>query len=447
MRPARAEPAGAGRPAGAGSDDRDDLLRVAIVSAYTPLPHGSAMFAAELYGALASGVPRWRVGVCAVGPRHAPYAGPVTMVIDNDRRTDYRKGGRALAASGADLVVVQHDAGVLGGPDGSYLLDLVGELDEAAVPYAVMLHTVPASQRADQRQILTNLCNRAARVVAFTDQARRLLHLSGIAPAHRTAVLRPGAPWQLRRPFHPGDLRAPVVRALRSVRDARLLTTLGQYGPDGGLDFAIAALRDIADRHPTAVLLVVRPAAVDRDDERSRRTLGALARRLDVAERLRYLDLVLTPAELTAVLARTDVFLSPYQNCERDRSGPLTYALAAGCPVVATSYRYAVEMCTNDDGPAPGLIVPCGSIAALSDAVDRLLGSRADLAAAQAGADLLGDQLTWDRLVPSYVKLLTDAARTAGAGTRDGSTRRGKARVTRPRINHDHAAPRDEPVR
>ena len=57
-------------------------MRVAIVSAYAPLPCGPAIFAGELYEALSSGAPGWRIGVCAVGPRDTTYADPVTIAID-----------------------------------------------------------------------------------------------------------------------------------------------------------------------------------------------------------------------------------------------------------------------------------------------------------------------------------------------------------------------------
>jgi glycosyltransferase involved in cell wall biosynthesis len=390
-------------------------MRVAIVSPFAPLPTGSAMFAVGLCEALAAGAPGWRLGVCAVGPPGTRYDHPVTTAIDANRRRDYRRGGRDLAMSGVDLVVIQHDAGVVGGPDGSYLLDLVDELKQAAIPYALILRTVPATQRADQRHIVASLCEGAARVITFTQRAQRLLHLSGLAQPLRTAVLRPGAPWQVRHPFHPRDLRPAVVRALRGVRTTRLLTTIGQDGPDGGLEFAVAALRTVAERHPTAALLVARPTTADRFGEQSRRKLGVLARRLGVADRLRYLDLVLNTAELTAVLARTDVFLSPYQDLDRDHSGPLTYAVAAGCAVVTTSYRYAIELCANHANPSPGIVVPRGSVESLSGAIDRLLASQTALATARAGADAIGARLTWDRVVPRYIEVLTGAARTAGA--------------------------------
>lgn len=75
-------------------------MRIAIVSAYAPLSHGSAIFAGELYEALSSGAPGWRIGVCAIGPRETTYAHPVTLAIDGDSRRDYRRGGHDLALSG-----------------------------------------------------------------------------------------------------------------------------------------------------------------------------------------------------------------------------------------------------------------------------------------------------------------------------------------------------------
>ena len=51
----------------------------------------------------------------------------------------------------------------------------------------------------------------------------------------------------------------------------------------------------------------------------------------------------------------------------------------------------------------------------LGAAIDRFLTSSTDLAAARAGADALGTHLTWDRLVPHYLEVFTEASRVTGA--------------------------------
>jgi glycosyltransferase involved in cell wall biosynthesis len=54
--------------------------------------------------------------------------------------------------------------------------------------------------------------------------------------------------------------------------------------------------------------------------------------------------------ELADVLGVTAVVCTPYRGEHQSVSGVLTFALAAGCPVVSTPYRYAEELLADGAG-------------------------------------------------------------------------------------------------
>ena len=72
--------------------------------------------------------------------------------------------------NGYDVVLVQHEYGIFGGPDGSDVLDL---LDALTVPVIVVLHTVLADPTARQRRHPAATARRPAdAVVTMTETAR-----------------------------------------------------------------------------------------------------------------------------------------------------------------------------------------------------------------------------------------------------------------------------------
>jgi glycosyltransferase involved in cell wall biosynthesis len=407
-----------GAPVGVLQPGTEFVMRIVTVGAYPPYWRGSALFASELRAVLPAVAPAWHVDVCAVDPSGLPRRAGTQAVVSRDDHRAYHRAARAIVAAGADLAVVQYDRDVFGGPNGAYLLDLVAELRRRELPYAITMHGLPDNPSADQRSSLAALCREAAAVVTFTADARTLLRRSGIAPQRHCTVLPRGAPWQLRRPFHIGALRPPVVRCLRQLRNARLLTTLGPTTPDRGLHDVVAALPSVIERHPNAMLLVAGTAegtATEHSNAAYPHHLRQLATRIGVQDHVEFLDTHLSTQELTAVLARTDLFVSPYPNASRDCSAPLTYAVAAGRPVVATAYRYATEIFTARPDRTPGALVPCHDAGALAVAIDHLLGNPAALAQARADAKAIGASLTWDVVAAQYAKVFRQAASSTAA--------------------------------
>ncbi len=388
-------------------------MRVFTISGYPSTACRSAQFADELQQTLAFAAPTWRVHTCVVGDRAAVNDANDAIVVDRDDRASYALAGRRIVASAADLAIVHHDRDVWGGPNGRFILDLVSQFYGCGLPYALIVHDVGAASGADGCRTLALLGRNATRIVTFTRSARNLIRRLGEVEAECVVALPQGGPPALRHRFHPGSLRPSVSSALRRLRGTRLLTALGQTGADGGLEFAVAALRNVAERHRRAALLIVRaPTPAASSGPHSRRQLTRIAAGLGVQERVEFLEAELSPAELAAVLARTDLFLSPHVNANRHCSLPLTYALTAGRPVVATTYRYAVELLTTG-GDQPGLLVPTGNAEALGSAIDQLLYDRRAQQSAQEAADRLGRNLLWTALGPRYVEVLAEAAQRA----------------------------------
>ncbi|HKT01537.1 MAG TPA: glycosyltransferase, partial [Rugosimonospora sp.] len=336
--------------------------RLVVVSTYPPRRCGLATFTRDLRAALGVAAPGWRVDVAALDRTGLRYGPEVLTAIRQDEPADYRRAAELIAAAGTDLVVIQHEYGIFGGADGRYLLDLVAELRRREVPYAATLHTVLSAPTAGQADVLRTLCAGAAVVSVFTPGAQRVLADSGLAPDTPVGVVPHGAPVVLRERGRavPDTSRVRAVLPGPGPEPAPVLTTFGLIGPGKGLEQVISALPAIARRHPGVRYVIAgatHPEVLRKAGECYREGLVALARRLGVAARVRFLDAFLTDVELAELLAHTTVYLTPYRGTEQACSGTLAFALVAGCPVVSTPYRYAQELLVPAAGTAPGVLV------------------------------------------------------------------------------------------
>jgi glycosyltransferase involved in cell wall biosynthesis len=386
-------------------------MHLVVLSTYPPRRCGLATFTSDLRAALAVSAPHWRVEVCAVDRDGLRYGPEVVATLRQDDRGDYRRAAAAVAASRADLVLIQHEYGIFGGADGSYLLEFTGELARLDVPYAATLHTVLSEPTTGQAGAAAGLCRTAVRVTGFTGAARTIATQAGWVEPDRFVVVPHGVPDLLSEPGGRAALLGSRLAAeLAAAGDAPVLSTFGLLRPGKGLETAILAMPQIVASHPDVRYLVAgatHPETVRRSGEAYRDRLVDLARGLRVAEHVRFIDAYLTEPELAALLQRTDIYLTPYKSAEQTCSGALTFALAAGCPVVSTAYRYARELAGGGDAAPWGVLVPLEDPGAFAEAVSALLADPQRLAAAGDAARAVGEQLHWPAVAARFAHVLS----------------------------------------
>jgi len=387
-------------------------MKIAIASTYPPQRCGLAQFTRDLRSALVEVRPHWQVDVCAVDADGTSYGSEVREVIRRDHADDYRRAARTLSLADVDLVVIQHEYGIFGGPDGCYILDFAAELQRLRVPYVATLHTVLATPSKGQLATLAELCSGAARATGFTASAREIAQATHLVTADRFAVVPHGAPAMLRGPVFLPPPRPAVTRLLKDARCGRVLATFGLIGPGKGLETAIAALPAVLARHDDVRYIIAgatHPHVARRDADNYRHSLEELAERLGVADRVLFLPAFLTEAELAALLGRTDLFLTPYRSPEQICSGALTFALAAGVPAVSTPYRYAVAVLTPVGAPPNGVLAPFDDPDAFGDAIADLLADERGLAALRDNAYEYGRDLLWPSVAARFADVFSEA--------------------------------------
>ena len=386
-------------------------MRVAIVSTYQPRHCGIAVFSGDLRAALLEADSSLAVDIVSIsrGDNSRSHPPEVIATIRQEVASDYRAAAAALGRADVDVVLVEHEYGIFGGNDGHFVLELANQL---TVPMVVTLHTVLANPPAERARTMRALCQRAALIMVFTETARRMLGEQGLAEPERVRVVPHGAPDELTQAAWADGVDEDIASSslqLPSLAGRTVLSTFGLISDSKGLELAIRALPSIVASHAEVLYLIAgqtHPEVIHKEGESYRLGLQQLVHDLDLCDHVWFIDRFLSIDELAMLLARTDLYLTPYRSRDQIVSGALTFAVAAGCPVVSTPYFYAEDLLTS----GAGRLVPSGDSSELAAAALDLLGSPAKIKAARAEARRVGADLTWSSVGKTTLELLSEVA-------------------------------------
>jgi polysaccharide biosynthesis protein PslF len=369
----------------------------ALLGTYPPTQCGLATFSAALFAHLCG--PGDRAGVVRVLDEPTRCSAPeVVHDLVNGSAPSAATAVRVLNCF--DVTIVQHEYGIYGGPDGR---DLIPLLEALRVPSIVVLHTVMARPTTRQRMILVDVIDSASAVVTMTQAGRsRLLDIYGTSPAKVFVI-----------PHGSADNRVAATSRPRN-REHRALTW-GLLGPGKGIEHAIDAIALLRDRGLQVAYTVAgqtHPRVRARDGEAYRRLLEERVRARGVEDRICFDSRFLPADALVHLIDAADVVLLPYDSLEQVTSGVLIEAVAAGKPVVSTSFPHAVELLAD----GAGLLVQRRHPADIADALDRVFTEPGLSARMGRRSTDLAPQLLWTAVASSYRELAASLI-----GTRQGA--------------------------
>jgi glycosyltransferase involved in cell wall biosynthesis len=327
-------------------------LRVGVLSTYAPRACGLATFAADLESALAASPIVRQVDILRMQNEFPPdksfletSTGNAAVLLDirEDDVASYRAAAET-ANQNCDVVILQHEFGIFGGLDGKYALYFAEQLQ---VPLIVTLHTVLPRFSSGQLSVIEAICAQAEFVTVFTNVAKELLVEQNIVDESKIVIVPHGAPDVLYRSDR------ETARADFELNDRFVISTFGLVSPGKGLELAIEALPHVLSLLPNALFVIAgrtHPGVHRAEGETYRGRLLERITSLGLEPNVRFIDEFLSVDAIGSLLAATDVFVTPYVNLDQIVSGVLTFALAAGCPVVSTDFRYAHEQLASGAG-------------------------------------------------------------------------------------------------
>lgn len=385
---------------GQAAQDRQEP-RVLFLSTYPPTICGLAAFTEALMGGLAvhrgTSLGMGVVGVAAYGDS------PEVEGDSANARTVPGAPGWVDIVTGVsvdyDVLVIQHEYGIYGPDDGIALLDL---LEAVTIPVVTIIHSVPIEPTPRQRVILETLVERSAIAVLISTAAQRFL-IEGyrVDPSKLTVI-----------PHGAHVFAEPLV----SPDPRPLVLTWGLLGPGKGIEWGILAMDRLRHLRPQPRYLVqgeTHPAVFRREGEAYRNRLRALVADNGLEELVRIQGGYLSVPDLAKVVSSADIVLLPYDSRDQAASGVLVEAIAAGKPVVATSFPHAVELLAG----GAGRVVRHEDPDSIAEGLLSLLEDPQAAAAAAETARQLTPVLKWGTVAQTY----DEAFRTVAA--RDRSKR------------------------
>jgi polysaccharide biosynthesis protein PslF len=181
----------------------------------------------------------------------------------------------------------------------------------------------------------------------------------------------------------------------------RVLSTFGLINEGKGIEYAVEAMPALVGEFPDLLYLVIgqtHPEVRKLRGEGYRNELRALARRLGVEERVRFVNRFLPQGELIRYLAATDVYVTPYLSRYQITSGTLAYALGCGKAAVSTPYLYAAEALAE----GRGVLAEFRNPASLANAIRHILANPDVRHQIEHQAMRYGQEMSWSAVAARY---------------------------------------------
>jgi glycosyltransferase involved in cell wall biosynthesis len=377
----------------------EGINSVAVIGNYLPRQCGIATFTTDLVEGLSAEAPDIYCWAAAMNdkPDGYPYPEKVRFEINQNKLSDYSIASQFFNISQTDIVCVQHEYGIFGGPAGSHLLKLLGDL---RMPVVTTLHTVLNDPAPDYRAVMCKLSDLSDKLVVMSRKASDFLKDIYAVPDDKITVIHHGIP---DTPF----IDPSFYKDKFGVEGKKVLLTFGLLSPNKGIENVLHALPAVIKKHPDVTYIILgatHPHILKDYGDAYRIMLHQLVRKLNIGEHIIFQNRFVELKELCEFLGIADIYVTPYLEEAQITSGTLAYAMGTGKAVISTPYWYATEMLAEDRGR----IVPFRNPDAMADQIIDLLDNDVDRNAMRKRAYMFSRDAVWNEVSRKYLQVFSE---------------------------------------
>ncbi len=383
----------------------EEKKQVCLIGTYPPRECGIATFTNDLKQSLSTKEATFQPHVVAItgAADNFQYPDEVTFEIRQNHLTDYLLAAEYINFSGADVISLQHEFGIFGGPDGRYINKL---LENLHAPVLTTLHTVLPQPQPGIRNGLIRVADLSDHLVVMNSKAVPILQDVYGVSERKVSVIHHGVPDV---PF----IDPNYYKDHFGVEGRLVLLTFGLLNRNKGIELMLQALPGIVSRHPEVVYIVLgatHPEVKRRQGEEYRLFLQRLVRQLDLEKHVIFHDRYVNLNELCEFIGACDIYVTPYQARDQIVSGTLAFAVGMGKAVVSTPYLYASELLAD----GRGRLVNFGEAKSLADTLTELIENEAERHQMRKRAYEYGREMTWSQVGLRYQELFERVLATSG---------------------------------
>ncbi len=380
----------------------ETLKSIVFIGNHLPRQCGIATFTTHLLESIALNAPDKACWAIAMNdrPEGYPYPSQVRFEINQSQLNEYSLAADLCNLNQVDAVCLQHEYGIFGGKRGSFIIDLLRDLN---MPVITTLHTILKEPNLQDRHIMMQLAEFSDRLVVMSERSVEFLRDIYQISEEKIALIHHGIPDV---PFVESD----AYKDKFGVSGKKIILTFGLLSPGKGIDVVIDALPEIVKAHPQVIYMVVgatHPHLKAEQGEDYRNSLHRRAKELGVSNHIVFHDRFVADEDLLEFIGVADIYVTPYQNEAQIISGTLAYALGMGKAVVSTPYWHAQELLADDRGR----LIPFRDHVALAREVIDLLDHPDECRAIQEKAYQYGRKMIWSNVGRRYLDIFAEAKR------------------------------------
>ena len=377
----------------------EGIKSIAVIGNYLPRQCGIATFTRDLVEGLSARVPDTFTWAVAMNDRIQGYDYPekVRFEINQNKLADYHIAAQFLDISQTDIVCLQHEFGIFGGPAGSNLLKLLSDLH---MPLVTTLHTVLIDPSDEYRTVMIKLGELSDKLVVMSHKAKSFLHdIYGITE-EKIAFIHHGIPDM---PFIDSSFHKDKFR----VEGKKVLLTFGLLSPNKGIETVLQALPAVIEKFPDVVYIILgatHPHVLKTKGEAYRIMLQQIAHNLNISDHVIFQNNFVALRELCDFLGIADIYITPYLEEAQITSGTLVYAMGTGKAVISTPYWYATEMLAEGRGK----IVPFNQPNAMAEQINELLQNDTQRHTMRKKAYTFTREAIWKEVSQKYLDVFNE---------------------------------------
>jgi glycosyltransferase involved in cell wall biosynthesis len=376
------------------------VRKIAFVGDHLPRKCGIATFTSDILAAVATAHPKSECFCVSVNDIKGGYDYPevVRFEIEEQDLSSYLRAADFLNISNVDVVCLQHEYGIFGGPAGGHILAFLREL---RMPVVTTLHTVLLEPRTEQRRVMKELISLSTRVIVMAERGRRMLQEVYQAPAAKIDLIAHGIP-------DVGFVDPTYFKDQFGVEGKVVVLTFGLLSPNKGIEYVLNALPQILQEFPDVVYIVLgatHPNELREHGEAYRLSLEILAKKNKVDKNVIFYNQFVDLESLKEFIGAADLYVTPYLNEAQITSGTLAYTFGSGKAVVSTPYWHAAELLADDRG----VLVPFRDAPAMAREVIELLRDDTRRHSIRKNAYRLGREMIWSNVAQLYMRSFESA--------------------------------------
>jgi glycosyltransferase involved in cell wall biosynthesis len=330
------------------SNSKQDLIpveqvafpEILFITSYPPRECGIATYTQDLKIAIQEQFgTTFSLKVCALETSDSNYMYPeeVKYKLNIANATHFLDLATKINADkNIAMIFLQHEFGLFGGNYGDYLLQFLKHLKHSV---ATTFHTVLPNPDKKLKKVVQKIAKYADFLIVMTSISKAILIKDYGVEERKISVIAHGT--------HLVDSSKISQKSNKQFGNRIVLTTFGLLNEGKSIETALEALPQIIEKFPNVLYLIIgktHPEVVKRDGEKYRNLLYDIIQELHLESNVLFINKYLSQEELMKYLQRTQIYLFTSKDPNQAVSGTLAYAMACGCPVIATPIPHAKEL-------------------------------------------------------------------------------------------------------